>query len=45
MPRRTVLAIAFLLVAAPAADAHFLLNAPASATQQDDFGSPQKSAP
>lgn len=45
MVRRCLLALTFLLVVAPAADAHFLLNAPASATQQDEFGSPQKSAP
>jgi MYXO-CTERM domain-containing protein len=45
MPRRSLFAVAFVLGSASAADAHFLLNAPASATQQDEFGTPQKSAP
>jgi hypothetical protein len=41
------LALAFAVpcVLAPAAAAHFKLNAPASLSEQDDFGSPQKSAP
>jgi hypothetical protein len=45
MLRRSGLAVALVLVLAPAADAHFLLNAPASMSEQDSFGAPQKSAP
>lgn len=49
MVPRPLLASAFVLgvgiVGAPAARAHFVLNAPASLSQQDEFGSPQKSAP
>ncbi|MBZ0234114.1 MAG: lytic polysaccharide monooxygenase [Deltaproteobacteria bacterium] len=49
MVPRPPLALTFLLgvafVGAPAARAHFVLNAPASLSQQDEFGSPQKSAP
>jgi hypothetical protein len=47
MPRRSsfAVAVAVVLGSASAADAHFLLNAPASATEQDEFGTPQKSAP
>jgi hypothetical protein len=45
MLRRSSYAAVFLLASASAAHAHFLLNAPASATEQDEFGTPQKSAP
>jgi hypothetical protein len=41
----SLVALAFVTVAPAVAHAHFLLNAPASATEQDEFGSPQKSAP
>ncbi|HUQ06401.1 MAG TPA: SCE4755 family polysaccharide monooxygenase-like protein [Kofleriaceae bacterium] len=38
--------IVLLIAGVPTvAHAHFVLNAPGSATQQDEFGSPQKSAP
>jgi uncharacterized protein (TIGR03382 family) len=49
MVRRSLLAVAVTVavgMGAPGvARAHFLLNAPPSATEQDEFGSPQKSAP
>lgn len=45
MVRRPLLVFVIVLVAAPAAHAHFILNAPPSLSQQDEFGSPQKSAP
>ncbi len=37
--------IPLALVVPSTADAHFILSSPASVSQQDEFGSPQKSAP
>lgn len=45
MSRRTLFALGILLGTSSVAEAHFILNTPASATQQDEFGTPQKSAP